>query len=101
MSLQAWLASARYDAERDPGGADVIPLRAFDAEKCASNIKRLDVQAKKLQEQIANEERNYEETISLLKSELDAIQTELADRRLEVRAWAEHLGALGASRTDD
>ena len=79
----------------------MIPLRAFDPEKCAGHIKRLDVKAKQLQERIQTEERNYEETISLLKSELDAIQTELADRRLEVREWAEHLGALRTVGTDD
>ena len=94
MSLKNWLAAAQFDADREPAGADVIPLKPFDVTRCADDIKRLDVQARLLIKRLADERARYEETIGVMENELEQITTELAAKRAEVREWAEHLGAL-------
>ena len=91
MNLKTALANAGFMSDRDQHTAKIIPLRSedeFDPISCTEDIAVLDQQLAKINEQIATEKRNYEETVAVLEMKRQEIQRDLLAKRGEFREWA-------------
>ena len=58
MNLKDMLSRVSYD-DRHETTADVISLHSFDSAKCESEIKRLDVQAHEIRNQLRTERAKH------------------------------------------